>query len=774
MSQSQDSQFSDNYSSSIFEDNPLDNLTFLSSDGLQPFNPDTLYGQSTPDSTPNLGFARPALPPSIPETLEHVGPQKKKIYVLWTDMVNDEFVAWWLKTEYGSQTKRNIFESRLLGAFSPGSCYSGWIPAKVMCRTCDHILSHPADRHRGTSSMNKHYSQGVNCRKLAPRSQDIRRLIRNGAKPSQKGTFTQQAWIERVITFMTASRLPFQLVEHPQFRALIEMARLAPSFPEIPSAYMVRRQLQELVQERQNTLLRTLPMDAKLSIALDCWTSPFWQAFMAVTAYFLDKDWNYREILLGFEPLHGAHTGLYLSTVLLELLQKHRIEDRVLTATTDNASNNSTLVDSIRGTLQSLELPNHKPIIRMPCIAHVIQLSLKELLGRMEANPRNEREEMEWTKRDNGARRENREIVHTLSKSVLNDFCSQYDNQELRPSQDEWRQIDYLLSITQPFFTFTTSLSKTKEITIHSVFAIYNTLFSHLEKSRAQLARKMVDWKKVMLSAIHAARLKLSEYYKLINGIDSDLYAIGTILAPQNKLEFFSGKDWEPHWRVRYRKSLENYLVPYQQRYSETQSISSSQSLIGGISDVDILVTSTTSLRPQTNAHDELSRYLGSTRDVLTTPASGSGVERLFNSARDICHYRRGSLKSKTIQDLMLFMCTTKFDMESEQLSLMDDYFTTQEAQAAREEKDARKAECEFDLISDSEDEPSAAISQTVQTVSEHAHGKRRRAENITEGLEHVIELDEEDEVPLPDNIHIQGESSTQRRSSGRLPKRSR
>ena len=221
---------------------------------------------------------------------------------------------------------------------------------------------------------------------------------------------------------MTASRLPFQLVEHPQFRALIEMARLAPSFPEIPSAYMVRRQLQELVEERQHTLLRMLPMDAKLSIALDCWTSPFRQAFMAVTAYFLDKDWNYREILLGFEPLHGAHTGSYLSTVLLGLLQKHEIQDRVLTVTTDNASNNSTLMDSIRGTLQSLELPHHVPIIRMPCIAHVIQLSLKELLGQMEVNPKNEREEMEWTKRDIGARQENRGIVQTLSKVSLNAF----------------------------------------------------------------------------------------------------------------------------------------------------------------------------------------------------------------------------------------------------------------------------------------------------------------------------------------------------------------
>ncbi|CAG8212376.1 unnamed protein product [Penicillium nalgiovense] len=112
--------------------------------------------------------------------------------------------------------------------------------------------------------------------------------------------------------------------------------------------------------------------------------------------------------------------------------------------------------------------------------------------------------------------------------------------------------------------------------------------------------------------------------------------------------------------------------------------------------------------------------------------------------------------------------------MEPEQFSLMDDYLTTQETQAAREENDARKAECEFDLISDSEDEPSAGISQPVQLASEHALGKRSRGDNIAEAQEHVIELDEEDEVPLPDNIHIHGESSTQRRSSGRLPKRSR
>jgi hypothetical protein len=40
-------------------------------------------------------------------------------------------------------------------------------------------------------------------------------------------------------------------------------------------------------------MLDRLPSSTKLLIALDCWTSPFQQAFMAITGYFIDDEWNY-------------------------------------------------------------------------------------------------------------------------------------------------------------------------------------------------------------------------------------------------------------------------------------------------------------------------------------------------------------------------------------------------------------------------------------------------------------------------------------------------
>lgn len=163
-----------------------------------------------------------------------------------------------------------------------------------------------------------------------------------------------------------------------------------------------------------------LPLGAKLSIALDCWTSPFQQAFMAISGYFLDQEWNYRELLLGFEPLEGSHTGRNLSLVLSEVLQMNQISDRIVAITTDNASNNDTMIASIR------EIFPETTMIRIPCIAHVIQLSLKQLLGQMKANPQNEMVEMVWSEERNQSARQSarQDIANTLNKvrSDLNPF----------------------------------------------------------------------------------------------------------------------------------------------------------------------------------------------------------------------------------------------------------------------------------------------------------------------------------------------------------------
>ena len=124
-------------------------------------------------------------------------------------------------------------------------------------------------------------------------------------------------------------------------------------------------------------------------------------------------------------------------------------------------------------------------------------------------------------------------------------YCEDYTQPHFALSIEGWRQIDYLLCILQPFFTLTTLVCRTKDSSIHLIFRIYNKVFDHLERSIRQLCRKKVPWKQLMLSSLEAAKEKLKKYYSDTDDIEGNPYAIGMILAPSSKMEFFSTSDWD-------------------------------------------------------------------------------------------------------------------------------------------------------------------------------------------------------------------------------------
>ncbi|KGO51221.1 hypothetical protein PEX1_030960 [Penicillium expansum] len=91
-------------------------------------------------------------------------------------------------------------------------------------------------------------------------------------------------------------------------------------------------------------------------------------------------------------------------------------------------------------------------------------------------------------------------------------------------------------------------------------------------------------------------------------------------------------------------------------------------------------------------------------RDILSIPVTSAGVERLFNTARDICHYRRGRMKSETIEELIMFLCTSRFDIKEREAKELERFFSLNEIEAAKEEKDDRLDDIEIDPISDTEE----------------------------------------------------------------------
>lgn len=164
-------------------------------------------------------------------------------------------------------------------------------------------------------------------------------------------------------------------------------------------------------------------------------------------------------------------------------------------------------------------------------------------------------------------------------------------------------------------------------------------------------------------------------------------------------------------------------------------------------------------------------------RDLLSVPATGAGVERLFNSARDICHYRRGSLHEGTIQDLMMYMCSEKLTLEGQQLIRLEKPLESDSQEAVEEDEALRAIEEDAAPISEDEEieesenlesifepeEPCQVECTLVETNRTSMHSQTPDLEQEEESME-----DDESDLLPPQITQLSGDRG-QKRSSGRV-----
>lgn len=165
-------------------------------------------------------------------------------------------------------------------------------------------------------------------------------------------------------------------------------------------------------------------------------------------------------------------------------------------------------------------------------------------------------------------------------RSFIVTFYKDYNYPEFALNDNQWRQVDYLLYLTRPFFDYTLALSKTRDVTSYLVFQIYNLLFEHIERSRMQLQRKRVVWKKQILISLEASYTKLREYYKETDYMRGHIYTVYTILSPDSRFQFFLSNNWSDAKELRdqYRVAFRDTLTPIQARLTAAKGPQESSS----------------------------------------------------------------------------------------------------------------------------------------------------------------------------------------------------
>jgi hypothetical protein len=76
-----------------------------------------------------------------------------------------------------------------------------------------------------------------------------------------------------------------------------------------------------------------------VAFTLDGWTSPFQTSFLTVTAHWINDGWVQQDVTLGFEHLKGSHTGEALMEAFIKVVERFKLQQKVMSITSNNGSN---------------------------------------------------------------------------------------------------------------------------------------------------------------------------------------------------------------------------------------------------------------------------------------------------------------------------------------------------------------------------------------------------------------------------------------------------
>ncbi|KAG9079673.1 hypothetical protein FRC06_007593 [Ceratobasidium sp. 370] len=118
-----------------------------------------------------------------------------------------------------------------------------------------------------------------------------------------------------------------------------------------------------------------LSVNSAVHLAIDGWTSPISESYLGIIAVWFDKLEIHR-CILEFVRLTSSHTGEYLADRVASCIRRYALEDKILAAALDNASNNLTLVRHLQQHIPSFL--GERSYVR--CLAHILNLMAKAFM----------------------------------------------------------------------------------------------------------------------------------------------------------------------------------------------------------------------------------------------------------------------------------------------------------------------------------------------------------------------------------------------------------
>lgn len=512
--------------------------------------------------------------------------------------------------------------------------------------------------------------------------------------------FHPEKHLDCLIKFIVKGKQKYQIVEQ------IEFLQFANSMN--PSKKLISRHaLSMLINESSVKLIHLVKIELQktnhIALTTDIWSArKRTRSFSVITGHFLDDYMLMRNVILDFQFMPYPHDAISIKKFLVDTIKLYDLEKKLVSITSDNDSANISGIESLINDINSrLNLTGAAKVIHVRCMAHIIDLGIKEALKQLKFSV-SPVEEIITTITSSTKRMERFAQVQQQLAEESEDYNWQTPKEPLKLIQDietrwnskylslnralllreaidkaihdmielanfepvDWIFMKDLISFLQPFHEMTERLSGENYCTMSLISSSVPILISHanIYSDNPNLSE--------------AASNLLRKLYSYSDSLTNDVALISSILDPRIKTSFL----------VREERAISRIKEAIRERMMQIDPCS------------DILTRSDELSSPQTSNSifdavflqanpDELESYLTAARELyqvnvldywrmnktvypnlfklsqntLSIQATSVASERVFSLAGLIDVPRRNRLSSESFHSNMLVSSWLKF-----------------------------------------------------------------------------------------------------------------
>ncbi|KAJ1268708.1 hypothetical protein BS78_07G155900 [Paspalum vaginatum] len=345
-----------------------------------------------------------------------------------------------------------------------------------------------------------------------------------------------------IAKMIIAHEYSFRMVEHKWFNILMKWMN---SKYEPIGRKTIRKECMKVYESEKEKLKKSLREAESISLTTDLWTSNQNVQYMCLVAHYIDSDWVSQCRVLNFVELDPPHTGIVIAQAIFDCLVEWKIEDKVMTMTLDNASNNDAAITNLKSKLLARRNPQFDPIyFHVRCSSHIVNLVVNDGLEPVDDLISSLRDTVKYFKRSPSRMYKFVEVCNDYAIKVgkrlsldvktrwnstykMLDTCIQYraafgyyaqvdHNYVWQPTESDWDKYDKIRPILGTMAAATTAFSG-------SVYPTANVFYPYIVKVKIALiaAKKSSD---AYLRSMAAAMLeKFDKYWEECEEINIEL-----------------------------------------------------------------------------------------------------------------------------------------------------------------------------------------------------------------------------------------------------------